>query len=382
MRVIYAAFLAISIFLVGCSPKVDTRTIDGLIEHFKSSGLVVTAKTEQIADIIGAIGATEGIGVGIYGQSIAIYRFDTTNTTQRQNLEKIAKAGTITVLGSIALPAQTNGSFIITGYQDHPEKQKILDAFKSWSKDRGQKSGTGANQISSNKDTELMAALNGVWKPNDSSGLFKFSLSTQQKIVSVVDGDKTTNIAVKVASVDSRNNILNLQYESDPKRTMTLKQDFTSGSSTKFNLLLTLSDGQTGSLAFVRNIDSSDDLKIVNNSNPSNLLAFVGKHPAVLVGSAEMKERFEILLGTSFKDFLDRLEVASDAQRQGNWLIGIGSAPHLGGSDEAAFGVNVNSGEITATMLVDGKNVRVFGVNNPENLPPPLLAWFRERAGQ
>lgn len=408
MRIIYIAFLAVSIFLVGCSPKVDTRTIDGLMEHFRNSGLVITGKTEQMAEVIGAIGAAEGTGVGVYGQSIAIYRFDTTNTAQSQSLEKITKAGIVTILGSIALPAQTNGSFIITGYQDHPEKQKILDAFKSWSKDSDQKSATGAKQTSSNQDTELITALNGVWKPNDDSGLFKFSLSTQQKIVSVIDGDKTTNIAVKVASVDSRNHILNLQYESDPKRTITLKQDFMSGSSTKFNLLLTLSDGQTGSLAFVRNIDSSDDLKVVNNSNPSqpepkrdflaeatqdikfvnpspavllpiDFSTFKNKHPSSIASSEQLDQTFRRLMGKDFEEFLDNIQVASDVviNHNGKEMFGIGMAPHSGGEQAGAYVVD-QSGHLYA-VLVDMSaqpKFRIYGAADYGALPIKLREFI------
>lgn len=131
----------------------------------------------------------------------------------------------------------------------------------------------------------------------------------------------------------------------------------------------------------MRNIDSSDDLKIVN-SNPSNLLALVGKDPESALDDPVLKDKFKMLLGESLGAFTERLNVSSGIKQEGGWVIGEGAIPHLFSIEEAAFAINVNSGEIAATMLVGGKDVRAFGVNNPEKLPPPLLAWFRERAGQ
>jgi hypothetical protein len=83
----------------------------------------------------------------------------------------------------------------------------------------------------------------------------------------------------------------------------------------------------------------------------------------------------------SLKDFKARLQVAGPVEHQGEWLVGEGLAPHSGGSDEAAFAINTNSGAIFGVMMTNGDHFRSFGVDAPAKLPSPLLAWYRERGG-
>ena len=80
------------------------------------------------------------------------------------------------------------------------------------------------------------------------------------------------------------------------------------------------------------------------------------------------------------QDFSDRIE-SGLVKRQGDWLVAEGFAPNSGGSDEAAFAINVSTGMVFAIMWVDGQQVRSFGVDDLRKLPPPLLEWYRERGG-
>jgi len=81
----------------------------------------------------------------------------------------------------------------------------------------------------------------------------------------------------------------------------------------------------------------------------------------------------------SLKDFKARLQVAGPVEHQGEWLVGEGLAPHSGGSDEAAFAINTNSGAIFGVMMTNGDHFRSFGVDAPAKLPSPLLAWYRDQ---
>jgi type II secretory pathway pseudopilin PulG len=106
------------------------------------------------------------------------------------------------------------------------------------------------------------------------------------------------------------------------------------------------------------------------------LFSLLGKHPFDVINSAELKSNFATLLGSSQDDFNQRIQVASETTRQDGWLFGDGLAPHQGGSEEAALAVNLVTGNVFACIYFDGKQVRCFGVDNPANLPPPLLAWY------
>lgn len=114
----------------------------------------------------------------------------------------------------------------------------------------------------------------------------------------------------------------------------------------------------------------------------SKLASLIGKHPGTIPESTELKTTFATLLGGAKKNFIDRLEVADVTEHEGNWVIGSGMASHLGGTDEAAFAIDINSGKAFATMLVDGKSIHYFGVSNLAELPPPLLEWYKEHGGQ
>jgi hypothetical protein len=77
------------------------------------------------------IGASDGYVFNLNDNSIEVYKYNITDKGQKAIFEKIEKEGMISPLG-IMSSAQTNGSFIIVGYQDHPEKKKILECFHNF----------------------------------------------------------------------------------------------------------------------------------------------------------------------------------------------------------------------------------------------------------
>ena len=114
----------------------------------------------------------------------------------------------------------------------------------------------------------------------------------------------------------------------------------------------------------------------------TDITSIEGKYAFNVIAMPSIKSKLTALLDdATFKDFSARLQVAGPVKRQGEWLVGSGLAPHSGGSDEAAFAIDVNSGAMFGVMMTDGHVFRSFGVDDPEKLPAPLLEWYRERGG-
>lgn len=111
---------------------------------------------------------------------------------------------------------------------------------------------------------------------------------------------------------------------------------------------------------------------------PSAVTGIVGMHPYDVVRAKTWRPKFERLLKSRYRSFVERLKVASETELDGAWVIGAGIAPHSGGIDEAAFAINVRTGEVFATMLEDGQIVSGFGADWTQ-APPALRAWAQER---
>jgi len=109
---------------------------------------------------------------------------------------------------------------------------------------------------------------------------------------------------------------------------------------------------------------------------PSPLTGAVGMHPYDLVRSNAWKSHFTKITQESYQGFVERLTVAGETVLEGEWVVGEGIAPHMGGSDEAAFAINTKTGEVFAAMMEDGKKFTKFGFNAWENAPPHLQEWF------
>lgn len=308
--------------LAGCdnAARIDTRTIGNLVDHLQRTGLNIGETSPVMAEIVGA---AEGSRIQVYGKGIEVYRYDVSNESQKLTLEKVKKENTLTAM-NIVMPVTVNGAFVLATYHEHPEKERILKAFNSW----GSSDATANPQSAGgNASADLLSAFNGVWSIAGETGLFKFNLSGAKKIVSIVDDREITNIQVRVAGLDDRNRTAHIVFDADPSKTLiTLKQNFTSGSSTKFNLLFTTGNGQRGELNFVRNIDLSDDLKIPEPDRgqasapatplPANSSAEAAKVPVVGVQPAPVpQEAKPPVESAAFAPSFDCAKVSTGAER-------------------------------------------------------------------
>lgn len=61
--------------------------------------------------------------------------------------------------------------------------------------------------------------------------------------------------------------------------------------------------------------------------------------------------------------------------------MGSGCTAHSRGVDEAAFAVNKVTVDVSASMLLDCKEIIWFGADAAANLPVPLYLWLKEHEG-
>ena len=86
------------------------------------------------------------------------------------------------------------------------------------------------------------------------------------------------------------------------------------------------------------------------------------------------------LLQGKYKGFVERLTVSGNTRQEGEWIIGEGLAPHMGGVEEAVFVIHVPTSRVFAAMLEDGKQLTGFGFGSSwDNAPGYLKAWAKDR---
>ena len=110
-----------------------------------------------------------------------------------------------------------------------------------------------------------------------------------------------------------------------------------------------------------------------------NLAQYVGKSTFNLLADVGVTAKLKDLLGKDYAAFNERMGVSGEVRQEAGYLWGTGLMPHEGGSEEAGFAVNVQTGEVVALMLVGGKQYKFFGVSKPAGLPQPLLDWYKQR---
>jgi hypothetical protein len=106
--------------------------IDDLLQ-FMSNELKVSDMTAKQAS---AIGASDGYGVELDGSRVEIYKFDMKDEGQKTIINKTKKTNTLSILGS-EIPVIVNGSFILFGYAQHPQKDKVVKSFKNYKGQKG-----------------------------------------------------------------------------------------------------------------------------------------------------------------------------------------------------------------------------------------------------
>ena len=132
MAVILSTILFSIATIPGCSTtsgkKIDTRTLEQLFIHFRKCGLHVE---KSFPVEYRAVLASDGIVSIINGVRVEIYVYNQNNKTQNNKLRKITKKGEINVL-AVPVPVVVNGHFVMMTYSRHPNKYKVVEAFKSF----------------------------------------------------------------------------------------------------------------------------------------------------------------------------------------------------------------------------------------------------------
>lgn len=123
--------LATILSQAGCSTTSNEhrrKTIQGLYNHFKASGL----KIESVENVVyQAVHASDGIIMYIDGAKVEIYDYNIKIPAQKRRLEKIAKTGKMMIL-TIPVPAMVNSNLVMLTYTQHPKIHEIERAFKSF----------------------------------------------------------------------------------------------------------------------------------------------------------------------------------------------------------------------------------------------------------
>ena len=128
---IFLLLLATILPQVGClttSSAQRRKTIQGLYNHFRASGL----KIESVNDVVfQAVRASDGIIMYIDGAKVEIYDYNVKIPVQKRHLARIAKTGKINIL-TIPVPAIVNSNLVMLTYTQHPKIHEIKRAFKSF----------------------------------------------------------------------------------------------------------------------------------------------------------------------------------------------------------------------------------------------------------
>jgi len=123
--------LAFGFLLLGCNGKNgkdnSAKTLDDLLE-FMSSDFSVTGKGAKAFAMVGAI---DGCSVKLDGHIVEIYKYDLKDAGQKTIIDNAKKTNTLSMMTG-AIPCVVNGTFVLIGYTNHPEKDKVVSSFQSF----------------------------------------------------------------------------------------------------------------------------------------------------------------------------------------------------------------------------------------------------------
>lgn len=106
-------------------------TIEDFKTKLEESGLTISDTIQKSAELIGA---EEGIGYEIDGTVIEVYKFNENSTDDltKTNIESAKKDGKINMATfNMTLNVKYNKGLCLIGYENHPDKEKILEVFNS-----------------------------------------------------------------------------------------------------------------------------------------------------------------------------------------------------------------------------------------------------------
>lgn len=130
-KIISVVLIVAFVILLAACGQVDTPkyALADIIENFKTNGLTIGEKSDKIFQLIGA---KDGYAIEINGEKVELYEFDPDSKAEitKTNL-KTAKEGYMDMVGSKA-NVILNGNIALIGYDDHPDKDKIVEIFKNY----------------------------------------------------------------------------------------------------------------------------------------------------------------------------------------------------------------------------------------------------------
>ena len=112
--------------------EVSKKTIGlaDVVQYFKDQGLSVGDVSTKAYDMMGAV---DGFGLDVGGNQVELYMFDPEKANEEtlKNLDDAEKIGKFSAMG-FSFPVVKNGNILLAGYEEHPEKDKIIEMFKSF----------------------------------------------------------------------------------------------------------------------------------------------------------------------------------------------------------------------------------------------------------
>ena len=105
---------------------------------------------------------------------------------------------------------------------------------------------------------------------------------------------------------------------------------------------------------------------------PSDPIAWIGEHPARLIGSPDWTATFEALMGSAaLAEARARMRVASPMTREGDWVVGRACRPHACPLAFGAVALSVPGGRPLVALWAEGSPPRLWG--DPRGTVPPTV---------
>ena len=108
----------------------QSKSLSGIVNHFKDNGFIVGDVHTKAFEMLGAV---DGFGIDVDGEQIEFYLFDRTSANEEtlKNLEDAEVLGKINMSG-FSIPAKINEDIILLRYDEHPNKDKVIETFNNY----------------------------------------------------------------------------------------------------------------------------------------------------------------------------------------------------------------------------------------------------------
>lgn len=114
-----------------------------------------------------------------------------------------------------------------------------------------------------------------------------------------------------------------------------------------------------------------------NKESNTDLSKYLFKPSIELVKDTSIEPRFKALLGDQYGIFYEALSVSSELEFNSHFYLGGGCAVASCDSAEAAFVIDLDTGQIFASIISEGNNIRSFGATPGQKLPSFLNDWAK-----